>query len=164
MADYYSGYREVPCDVVGNQIIFEQQTAGYAVRFGGVGVFSDCNCALSSFDPNSFTTAPTVTLVSANSMTKNFGDSTTLTVTVSSSIPDTVSTLCGNGDGTTKCGLRAIKFYDSSNAEIFVWPYLGIIWDSIASQISLSGTYQTAGTFTADVEISLTSDQSVKIR
>jgi hypothetical protein len=73
-----------------------------------------------------------VALVSANSMTKFVGDSTTLTVTVSSIIPDTVSTLCGNGDGTTKC-LRTIKFYDSLNAEIVAWPYLGLIWDSIAS-------------------------------
>ena len=162
MADYYSSYREVPCHVVGNQIIFEQQTAGYEVSFGGVGVFSDCYCALSSFDPTSFTTAPSGTLVSANSMTKFFGDTATLTVTVSSTIPDTVSTLCGNGDGTTKCGLRTIKFYDSSNTEIFVWPYLGIIWDSVASKISLPGTYQTLGTFTIDVEISLTLNPTVK--
>ena len=88
-------------------------------------------------------------------MTKYVGDSTTLTVTLSSSIPDTVSTICGNGDGITKCGLRSIKFYDSSNAEIVVWPSLGLIWDSIASKISLPGSYQTPGTFTADVEISL---------
>ncbi len=74
-------------------------------------------------------------------MTKFFGDTTTFTVTVSRIIPDTVSTLCGNGDGTTKCGVRSIKFYDSSNAEIVVWPYLGIIWDSIAGKISLPGTY-----------------------
>ena len=113
MANYYSNYREVSCNVIGNQIIFEQQTAGYEVRFCGVGVFSDCNCALSSFDPTSFTTAPTGTLVSADSMTKYVGDTTTLTVTVSSTIPDTVSTLCGNGDGITKCGSRTIKFYDS---------------------------------------------------
>jgi hypothetical protein len=161
MADYYSSYREVPCNVVGNQIIFEQQTAGYEVRFGGLGVFSDCYCALSSFDPTSFTTAPTETLVSANSIKKFFGDTATLAVTVSSTVPDTVSTICGNGDGFTKCS-RTIKFYDSSNAEIVVWPYLGIIWDSIASQISLPGTYQTLGTFTIDVEISLTLNPMVK--
>ncbi len=127
-------------------------------------MFSDCDCALSSFDPTLFTTAPAVTLVSANSMTKYVGDSTTLTVTVSITIPDTVSTLCGNGDGTTKCGLRTIKFYNSLNAEIVVWPYLGINWDQNASQISLSGAYQTLGTFTIDVEISLNSNSSVKYR
>jgi hypothetical protein len=27
MADYYTKYSEVPCNVVGNQITFEQQTA-----------------------------------------------------------------------------------------------------------------------------------------
>jgi hypothetical protein len=96
-------------------------------------------------------------------MTKFVGETTTLTVTVSS-IPDSVSTLCGNGDGYAKCGLRAIKFYDSSNTEIVVWPYLGIIWDSIASTISLPGTFQTPGAFTIDVEISLTLNPLVKIR
>ena len=163
MANYYTRYSEVTCNVVGNQIIFEQQTAVHELRFCGVGVLSDCNCALSSFDPSSFTTAPTATLVSANSMTKFVGETTTLTVSVSS-IPDSVSTLCGNGDGYAKCGLRTIKFYDSSNAEIVFWPYLGIIWDSIASTISLPGTFQTPGTFTIDVEISLTSNPVVKMR
>jgi hypothetical protein len=95
-------------------------------------------------------------------MTKLFGNTTPLTVTVSRTIPDTVSTLCGNGDGTTKCGERSIKFYDSSNAEITLWPYLGIIWDPITSKISLPGTYQTLGTFTIDVEIFLTSSPMVK--
>jgi hypothetical protein len=95
-------------------------------------------------------------------MTKLFGNTTPLTVTVSRTIPDTVSTLCGNGDGTTKCGLRKIKFYDSSNEEIVLWPYLGIIWDPITSQISLPGTYQKLGTLTIDVEISLTSSPMVK--
>jgi hypothetical protein len=163
MADYYTRYSEVTCNVVGNQIILEQQADGLELSFCGVGVFSDCNCALSSFYPSSFTTAPTATLVSANSLTKFVGDTTTLTLTVSL-IPDSVSKICGNGDGYAKCGPRTIKLFDSSNSEIIVWPYLGIIWDSIARTISLHGTFQTPGTFTIDVKISLTSNPLVKIR
>jgi hypothetical protein len=159
LADYYNKYSEVTCNVVANQIIFEQLTAGNVVRFCGVGVFSDCNCALSSFDPAFFKTAPSATLVSTDSITKFVGDTTTKTVTVTSTIPDTVSTICGNGDGTTKCGLRSIKFYDSSNVEIVVWPYLGITWNG--STLSLPGTYQTPGTFTIGVYISLNSNSLV---
>ncbi len=147
-----------------NQIIFEQLTAGRDLRFCGVAVLSDCDCAITSFDPASFTTPSTATLVSANFISKFVGDTVDKTVTVSSTITDTVSTLCGNGDGTSKCGLRSIKLYDSSNVEILSWPYAGITWNPVALTISLSGAYQTSGTFTIDVEISLNSNSSVKYR
>ena len=50
MADYYSRYTDVSCNIIANQIIIEQQTAGRDVRLCGVGILSDCDCAQSSFD------------------------------------------------------------------------------------------------------------------
>jgi hypothetical protein len=164
MADYYSKYSEVFCNIVANQVIIEQQTAGRDVRLCGVGVLSDCDCALSSFDPASFTTIPAATLVSTNLISKFVGEVSNKSVLISSTIWDSVSSMCGNGDGTSKCGLRTIKFYDSSNVEIVLWPYLGVTWDAIASTINLPGTYQTPGIFTIGVEISLTSNAAVVYR
>ena len=51
MADYYNKYIDISCNIVANQIIIEQQTAGRDVRLCGVGILSDCDCAQSSFDP-----------------------------------------------------------------------------------------------------------------
>jgi hypothetical protein len=45
LADYYSKYSEVTCNVFANQIIIEQRTVGNKVGFCGVAVLSDCECA-----------------------------------------------------------------------------------------------------------------------
>jgi hypothetical protein len=91
MADYYSEYTDVSCSIVANQIIIEQQTIGRDVRLCGVEILSDCNCALSSFDPASFTTIPAATLVSTNLISKFAGDVSDKSVFISSTIFDSVS-------------------------------------------------------------------------
>jgi hypothetical protein len=68
MADYYSTYSEVSCNTVANQIIIEQQTLGNPVRLCGVGILSDCDCAVTSFDPVLITSAATTPFASVTTL------------------------------------------------------------------------------------------------
>ena len=53
-------------------------------------------------------------------------------------MPDTVSSVCGNADGVSKCGPRSVSFKDKmTGLTIKNWPYLGYNWDPVILILSL---------------------------
>jgi hypothetical protein len=110
----YNTYTEVPCNIVGNQIIVKKPGAGTTLAMAGLSILSDCACSLSSFNPALFT-LPGATFASATTLITKSTDSP-VNIKFNIKMPDTVSSVCGNADGFTKCGLgpRVIRFQDKA--------------------------------------------------
>jgi hypothetical protein len=53
---------------------------------------------------------------------------------------DTVSSVCGNADGFTKCGLRTLVFTDKMTGFQITFPYKGFELNSDQSGLTLSPT------------------------
>jgi hypothetical protein len=51
---------------------------------------------------------------------------------------DTVSSVCGNADGFTKCGLRTLVFTDKMTGFQISFPYKGFELNSDQSELTLS--------------------------
>ncbi len=50
LADYNT-YTEVPCNKVGNQIIVKRLGTSMTLAMAGLSILSDCDCAITSFNP-----------------------------------------------------------------------------------------------------------------
>jgi hypothetical protein len=53
-------------------------------------------------------------------------------------MPDTVSSVCGNADGFTKCGPRTLVFKDKMTGFQITFPYNGFELNSDQSELTLS--------------------------
>ena len=78
----------------------------------GVSILSSCDCSKTSFDP---------TLIFHASASVPFASPTTINtlktgpkviITFNKNLPDTVSCVCGNADGFSKCQTRVLIFKD----------------------------------------------------
>lgn len=73
---------------------------------------SSCDCTKSSFNPNLMLNPPLITF-SQTMINATIGDSPTFIDINFSALPDTVSLVCGKGNGFDECGNnRLIKFTD----------------------------------------------------
>jgi len=137
LADYSKTYKEVVCNLQANEIIIEK-TVIEDIRFCGFGALASCDCSQSSFDPQFFTVPPTTTFASATSVTVKSSD-TVQKFKFNLQQPDTVSTVCGNGDGIKSCGERELSFTDKlTSLPINTWPYKGYSFDPLNSELTLN--------------------------
>jgi hypothetical protein len=97
----------------------------------GISILSDCNCSTSSFDSTQFTTTPATPFVSVTSISVQPTDPP-ITIIFNKQFPDTISSVCGSADGTSKCGIRSVSFYDSG-VLISTFPYKGFTWNDATS-------------------------------
>ena len=139
LADYYATtHYEVTCNIIANEIILVQKNAAYDLIFCGLGVLSDCDCTLSSFNPLLFSTSQATPFASATSLTLKSSDSVQ-TITLNSKMPDTISSVCSLADGVSKCGPRAITFKERSTGVIInTWPYLAFNWNGSTSELTFN--------------------------
>ncbi len=70
---------------------------------------------------------------------------------------DTVSSVCGNADGFTKCGLRTLEFTDKMTGFKITFPYKGYNLNSDQSVLTLSPAKATP-TSVLTVTVSLDSN------
>jgi hypothetical protein len=67
---------------------------------------------------------------------------------------DTVSSVCGNADGFTKCGLRTLVFKDKMTGLQITFPYKGFELNSDHSELTLSPAKATpTGVLTVTVKL-----------
>ena len=106
----YNLYTEVPCKKVGNQIIVIRPGSLMILAMAGASILSNCDCSISSLNPaliysaaNPFASATRISTTSTGAP---------ISITLNKQMPDTVSSVCGNADGFTKCGLRTLVFTD----------------------------------------------------
>ena len=108
------------------------------MRFCGFGALGDCDCSQSSLDPKHFTVPPATAFASLTSVTVKSID-TVQKFKFNLQQPDTVSTVCGNGDGISKCGERLLSFTDKQTSlPIGNWPYKGYSFDPSNSELTLN--------------------------
>jgi len=107
------------------------------LAFCGFGALGDCDCSQSSLDPNHFSVPP-ASFASQTSVTVKSTD-TQQKFKFNLQQPDTVSTVCGNGDGLSKCGERVLSFTDKQTSlPITAWPYKGYSFDPSNSELTLN--------------------------
>jgi hypothetical protein len=124
LADY-NNYKEVPCNKVGNQIIIKRPGSSKTLSMAGPGIFSNCDCSQSSFDPLLFSPVTSYALS---------GLSTDPLKTVKV-MPDTVSRVCGLADGFTKCP-HSVSFTDSAHNPV-TFPFNGFTWNAATFDLTL---------------------------
>ncbi len=91
----------------------------------GVSILSDCDCSTSSFNPAIFTLRGAA-FASATTINVKSTDAP-VSITFNIQKPDTESSVCGNADGFTKCGLgpRVIIYTDKMTGQTVTFPYKG---------------------------------------
>jgi hypothetical protein len=95
-------------------------------------------------------------LVSATAMAAVVGGVMPTPITVTSLMQDTVSRVCGDGDGVTKCGQRLITVKRSTGESIDLTPWKGITFDQATWEIDLNPkSAGDIGVFTVNVRLSL---------
>ena len=96
----------------------------------GLSILLDCDCSTSSFDPLLFT-LPGAAFASATTINVKSTDAP-VSITLNMQMPDTVSSVCGNADGFTKCGLgpRVIIYTDKMTGQPVTFHYKGFEWNN----------------------------------
>jgi len=156
LPDYSKTYNEVACNFQANEIIIEK-TVVQEMRLCGFGALASCDCTQSSFDPQFFTVPPSTTFAPATTSVSVKSTDTVQKFKFNLQQPDTVSTVCGNGDGTTSCGERSLSFTDKlTNLPINTWPYKGYSFDVSNSELTLDPAQADANS-AITVKISLVS-------
>ncbi len=79
-------------------MIVRRNAAG--LNLNGFGILSDCDCKKTSLDANLFTNPFNDNFLIKDSLSTTAGGSA-VSITVDLTIPDTVSSVCGNADGLT---------------------------------------------------------------
>jgi hypothetical protein len=79
-------------------VIVRRNDAG--LNLNGFGILSDCDCQKTSLDANLFTNPFTDKFLSGKTLSTTAGG-IAISITVDLTIPDTVSSVCGNADGLT---------------------------------------------------------------
>jgi len=134
-----------------------QQNALYNLEFCGFGALSDCDCAASSFDPQHFTVTPAPALLTTSLLFSKTDGVKTIELNSLLQLPDTVSSVCGNRDGLSKCGPRLITVTDK-NSGLPVTESQGISFSGTTLTID---TAQAITTRVLTVSLSLVSNPQV---
>ncbi len=95
------------------------------LAMAGLSILSDCDCSLSSLNPSLFTLSGAA-FASATTLNVKSTDAP-VSITLNMQMPDAVSSVCGNADGFTKCGLgpRVIIYTDKMTGQQVTFPYKG---------------------------------------
>ncbi len=136
--DDFTKYSEAICNLEANEIIAAQSTPNNDLGFCGFGALSDCDCSKSSFQSYLFT--PTT---SAASSDHNLALETSISLqstdaTQTFYIPDTISSVCGNADGFSKCIRSNTSLIDKlTGLTVTTYPYKGWTASTASSTLTL---------------------------
>jgi hypothetical protein len=104
----------------------------------GVSILSNCECFESSLNPALIyhATSPLVSPIKISTTST----SAPISITLNKQMADTVSSVCGNADGFTKCGLRSLVFTEKMTGFEITFPYTGFELKSDKTELTLSPT------------------------
>ncbi len=76
----------------------------------GLSILSSCDCSKTSFDPTLIFHAGASVPFASKTTINTLKTGPTVTITFNKNLPDTVSCVCGNADGYSKCLDRVLIF------------------------------------------------------
>jgi hypothetical protein len=141
--DDFTEYSESICNLEANEIIAAQSTPGKDLGFCGFGALSDCDCSKSSFQSSLFTPTTPPVITSAASSNHNLALETSISLkstdaTQTFYIPDTISSVCGNADGFSKCIRSNTSLIDKlTGLSVTSYPYKGWTASTTSSTLTL---------------------------